>query len=317
MKSLLTALLILIFALSPVLLYAQTSQKPMDKPPISQPLVSEGTFAVELANELKLGTTTNESEAESLLVGVGIVPRNGWIADYPVTPDIMGELQTSVSEAADSGRISMGKDEALKSFQDVATDYNLSVAAGQGAGEAPAANCPDSTVINNYYSEEGPPVVTYCAPPADYGYLYSWVPYPFWWSDFWFPGFFVLADFAFVVEFDGHHHHHHGHFHKGREFISNHFRDPSTGTISRIDPANRSNGRTFAPGSTRWSNPSAVCGSCHSGRTFSQPNRSSGPSWGRSSSTPHGGGRTSPGTGRGSFGGDSFNRGSFGGGMRR
>jgi hypothetical protein len=38
---------------------------------------------------------------------------------------------------------------------------------------------PKPEVINKQYEEQGPPVVTYYAPPDPYSYLYSWVPYPF------------------------------------------------------------------------------------------------------------------------------------------
>jgi hypothetical protein len=265
MKSLLSTLLIVIFVLTPVLLYAQTDQKPMVRPPISQPLVREGTFAINLANELKVGTPATEAEAENMLTTVGIAPRNGWIADYPITPDIVVELQTSINKAADAGKLGMGKDEALKSLQDVVAGSGLSVTAdtsGRGAPETPGTNYPDSAVINNYYQEQGPPVVTYYAPPPDYSYLYSWVPNPFWWWGWWFPGFFILSDFAIFVDFDGHHHndndHHNGHHHG--EFVSNHFHDSKTGATSRIDPANRSHGGTFPHGSSRWSTPSGQRG---------------------------------------------------------
>ena len=50
-------------------------------------------------------------------------------------------------------------------------------------------------------------MVTYYAPPPDYYYLYSWVPYPFWCDEFWFGGFFILNDFHRSVFFD------HGRFH--------------------------------------------------------------------------------------------------------
>jgi len=260
MKSLLSTLLILVFVLTPVLLYAQTDQIPMARPPISQPLVREGTFAINLANELKMGTPTNEAEAESMLSAAGIAPRNGWISDYPVTPDIVGELQTSINEAADAGTLDIGRDAALKSLQDVAAGSGLSVKAdtsGRTAPETTGTNYPDSAVINNYYYDQGPPAVTYYAPPPDYSYLYSWVPYPFWGWGWWFPGFFVLSDFTVVVQSDGHHH---GHGHHHGEFVSNHFHDPNTGATSRIDPANRAHGGTFPHGSSRWSSPSAQRG---------------------------------------------------------
>ncbi len=221
---------------------AQSENMIAEKPPIAQPLVREGDYAVKLAEALKLGTVSSETEAESLLGSVGIEPRNGWIADYPVTPDILGELQAAVAEAANAGKLGMGKDAALKAAQDVTYGYDLSVKANapaQRGSASPGTNYPESPVINNYYYDEGPPVVTYYSPPPDYAYMYTWVPYPFWWWSFWYPGYFILGDFQ--VRVHGHGEHEHGEH--GR-FISNHFRDARTGGISRIDPANRSRGGT-------------------------------------------------------------------------
>ncbi len=249
MKSSLFIILVILggLVLFPLLAYAETGQPDAGKAPISQPLVREGTLAVKLVDALKLGPAANEAEAEGLLAGAGIAPRNGWMADYPVTPDIMDELQSAVSDAADAKQLSMGKDEAMRAFQDVMVSYNLSIRPAEGSGEPGSTySSPDSTVINNYYYDEGPPVVTYYAPPPDFYYLYSWVPYPFWWWDSWFPGFFVLADFD--IDIGGHHHHHHRHGEHG-EFVTNHFRDPSTGRMSRIDPASRTTGGTFSRGS--------------------------------------------------------------------
>jgi len=94
-------------------------------PSIAQTLIREGDFAIKLAEALKLGPVTGEAEAESILVSVGIAPRNGWIADYPLTPDIIGELQTSLGEAVDSGRLAMKKDEAMKALQDLTAEQDL------------------------------------------------------------------------------------------------------------------------------------------------------------------------------------------------
>ncbi len=152
---------------------AQTDQT-STSPPLSQPLVREGDFAVSLANSLKVSVAADETEAESALSAAGIAPRNGWIADYPVTPDIVGELQTAVSDAADSGRLAMGKDEALNTFQDVITQHNLDVkmdTSGRDVEDTSGAEYPDSAGISDYYSNEGPPVVSYYAPPPDYAYL--------------------------------------------------------------------------------------------------------------------------------------------------
>lgn len=184
----------------PGLAMAQPEQTAVGTPPLEQPLIREGDLAVKLAEALKLGTPESETEAESTLASVYITPRNGWIADYPVTPDIVNELQAAVDEAAEAGKINLNKEAALKTFQDVMNEYDLSVKAdtsGKAAGETTGPNYPDSAAEDNYYYDEGPPVVTYYTPPPDYVYLYTWVPYPFWWSDVWFPGFFILETLMF------------------------------------------------------------------------------------------------------------------------
>ena len=225
---------------------AQPEQTTAGNPPLEQPLIREGDLAMKLVEALKLGTPESETEAESTLASVDITPRNGWIADYPVTPDIIDELQSAVGEAAESGKIAVVKEAALETFRGVMNEYNVSVKAdtsGKGAGETTGPNYPDSTVENNYYYDEGPPVVTYYSPPPDYAYLYTWVPYPFWWWDVWFPGFFILADFDAHVD---RHRHGHDHDRDHGKLISNHFVDPKTGRMFRIDPANRFHGGTFS-----------------------------------------------------------------------
>ncbi len=63
---------------------------------------------------------------------------------------------------------------------------------------------PSAETVNNYYLDQGPPVVTYYSPPEPYYHFYSWVPYSFWSSGFYFPGFFVLNNFHRRVFFDRH-----------------------------------------------------------------------------------------------------------------
>ncbi len=236
--------------LIPTVTIAQSDQPTAANPPIAQPLIREGDFAADLAEALNLGTAMNEAEAESALSTVGILPRNGWIADYPVTPDIIGEVQASVSDAASTGKLPVGKDSAMAAFQRVIKGYDMSVRAAEGQPSGETPSMPESTVINNYYYTEGTPVVTYYAPPPDYAYLYTWVPYPFWWWDYWFPGFFVLVDFDVRVHWHGH-----------GEICTNHFRDIRTGRISRIDPTNRFHGGTLAEtGGIRRAAPSAQRG---------------------------------------------------------
>jgi hypothetical protein len=100
---------------------------------VSQGVVREGFLAVRLVETLKIGESKSEAEAENSLASVGIAPRNGWIADYPVTPGIIAELQNTIEEAADSGKLTMKKDEAIKAFQDLMMDID-----GQYAGVEPS-----------------------------------------------------------------------------------------------------------------------------------------------------------------------------------
>jgi hypothetical protein len=202
-------------------------------PPIAQPLTREGDFAIKLAEALKIGRVESEAEAESLLASVGIAPKNGWIADYPMTPDIIGELEKAVSEAADAKRLPIGKNDALKAFRTTAVEHELPIIAEvpERYTESPPPTTPQYTtpsVINNYYYAEGPPVVTYYPPPWDYSYMYAWIPSPFWYSGLYFPGFYVLHDFHRGIF-----------FHNRRCVVTNHIRDHRTGKVFALDPARR------------------------------------------------------------------------------
>jgi len=245
--------------LMPAMIHAQLDQTAPASPPLAQQLVREGDFAIKLDTALGLGSTQDEVEAESRLGEVGIAPRNGWIADYPVTPDIITELQRSVSDAAIAQRLPDERDEALHIFQDTVADLNLSIrpyASNQPRPSGPGQS-PDQTVINNYYSNQGPPVVTYYAPPPDYDYLYSWVPCPFWWVDFWFAGFFILHDFH-RIEYVNHR----------AVFITNHFNDIRDHRVFRVDAISRFNGRSYAGiGAPHTGRTVAGTGASHNGRT--------------------------------------------------
>ncbi|MGZ6237383.1 MAG: hypothetical protein ACXWMJ_08715 [Syntrophales bacterium] len=233
-------IILFVAGISLLLLPAVTEAQSGGPPPIEQQLVREGEFAVRLASALGIGAPEDEVEAESLLGGVGITPRNGWIADYPMTPDIMGELQKTVGDAADANKLSVGRDEALKRLYDVAAASGLPVspytgASTYGAESSGSQDYPNPQDINSYYYDQGPPVVTYYYPPPDFYYLYAWIPYPFWCSGFWFPGFFVLHDFHRTIIVNNR-----------VVFISNHFNDVRKHRVFRIDPVARFNGRTFA-----------------------------------------------------------------------
>ena len=132
MKKLIAASAIVFLFLIPVISYGQPEQNEQEAPPISQVLVREGNFAVKLVEVLKLGTAKNEAEAESMLASAGIAPKNGWIADYPLTPDIIGELRRAIGAALDSGKLAMNKDEALKAVQIlIDNQWRVSLAPGE------------------------------------------------------------------------------------------------------------------------------------------------------------------------------------------
>jgi len=190
--------------LVPLAINVHAQQKTLDSPPMEQPLVREGSFAVRLANALNLSTAEDEEQAESTLTSVGITPRNGWISDYPMTPASIGEIKSSAARAAEAGKLAMNRDEAVKVVQQVSTDVDLPVATeGEKHVESPVApRCGQylgSTTATSDDDGNSPPVVTYYGPPCKYANLYSWVPYPFWWGSFGFTGFFVLNDFNRTV----------------------------------------------------------------------------------------------------------------------
>ena len=219
--------------------YPQAKQTTTTPPPVASTLVREGDFATRLVSDLEIGMAENETEAETLLGSAGIAPINGWISDYPITPDILGELQDAVAGAADSNRLPMGKDEALEVLDNVSADLGLYVLAdtsGEYAG-TPAPISPqytEPTVINNYYYNEGPPVVTYYPPPTDYLYLYAWVPYPFWYARFSFSGFFILHDFHKVSI-----------IHKRAVVVTNKVFHRQHRQFYKIDPVKRRGGRSL------------------------------------------------------------------------
>jgi hypothetical protein len=221
----------LLLLLTPHILYGQSSRDRLQPPPVGVQIVREGDFAAGLEAAFKMGTGRNEIEAENRLAELGIMPRNGWMADYPVTPDVLGELQEAVGIAADSGKLSISRDDALKRIGEVASSAGLFerpfTSSGTYGEPGAAESYRDPEAVSGYYADQGPPVVTYYAPPPYYDSLYSFVPYPFWYSTFWFPGFFVLRDF---------------HGHRGHGFVSNHFTQATTNRVVRVDAVSRVNG---------------------------------------------------------------------------
>jgi hypothetical protein len=226
--------------LLPSIAWPQVQPGASDLPQIAQPLVREGDFAIKLAEALKMGTVEDERQAENMLVTAGIEPRNGWISDYPVTPDVIGELQTSITSAADSGSLRISKQDAVHEFQSLCGSLGFSVSAdasGTYSESEPAAETSQyysPSVVNNYYYEYGPPIVTYYAPPWDYYYLYTWVPYPFWYGRFYFAGFFCLHNFNKIVVVNNRH-----------KIVTNRVFDRGAHRAVWIDPARRSFGSSL------------------------------------------------------------------------
>jgi len=171
--------------LIPLMVNAQSEQNEPGPPPIEQSLVREGSFAMKLAEALKIGEVKSEAEAESKLASMGIAPRNGWIADYPVTPDIIGEVRNAIGVALDSGKLAMNKDEALMAVQVlVDNQWRLAVASGkEQAGQY--GEYPPAVYEGNepYYYPE----------PYDYPYDY---PYPYYYGGGYYRGYHYRGGFG-------------------------------------------------------------------------------------------------------------------------
>jgi hypothetical protein len=65
-----------------------------------------------------------------MLGTIGIEPKNGWIAGYPVSPVVIGEIKKGVAAAADAGKLEMGKDQALKAVENLEANFGLNVIPG-------------------------------------------------------------------------------------------------------------------------------------------------------------------------------------------
>lgn len=116
----------LLLLLIPAAILAEGPQASKGIPPVSQTLIREGTLATQLAGALNPDSVKgDEAEAESWLGEKGISPINGWIADYPVTPAIMGELREALGNAADSHKIPLSREAALKLLDDITSELAI------------------------------------------------------------------------------------------------------------------------------------------------------------------------------------------------
>lgn len=135
---------------------APAGQMVGNAPPLEQPLVPEGAFAVQLVQVLNLGRTEDEAQAENMLSAVGIEPNNGWIAEYPVTPPIIAEIEAGIARAADAGKLRMGKNQALRAVADLKNKLGLNIRAGPAlAAQPPPSGKPGKDVIYRYTDKYG------------------------------------------------------------------------------------------------------------------------------------------------------------------
>lgn len=123
-------------------------------PAVEQALIPESVLATQMVEAFKLGQPQDEAKAEAVLSGLGIEPRNGWISDYPVTPSVIGDLEKGVAAAAEQGKISLPKDQAVKVFGEIKTRLGLEVKPAANAQPAPAAN-PGNATIYSYTDKKG------------------------------------------------------------------------------------------------------------------------------------------------------------------
>ena len=182
MKKLLSIGATVFLVLIPLMVNAQSEQNKPGPPPVEQSFVREGSFAMKLVEALKMGQAKSEAEAERLLTSVGIAPRNGWIADYPLTPDIIGELRNAIGLALDSGKLAMNKDEALMAVQ-VLVDNQWRQPVALGEEQA------------RQYAEY---------PPAVYegyegGYEPYYYPYPYYYGGYYYPYLYPYFRGGFVI----------------------------------------------------------------------------------------------------------------------
>jgi len=202
MKKLIAAITIGSLLSITVISYAQPEQNVQKVPSMSQPLVREGKFAIELVEVLRLGTAKNEAEAENMLASAGIAPKNGWIAHYPLTPDIIGEVRKSISVALDSGKIAMKKDEALMAVQ-VLIDNQWRLAAAPPKEQAREYGDRPPTVYEGYdpYYNPEPYYSPYYPYYYPYPYYYGgyYYPYPYLYPSPYFGRSFVIRGFRWGV----------------------------------------------------------------------------------------------------------------------
>lgn len=182
--------------------------------------VTQGAFAVHLAQELGLGEEVTPEEAADLLTQIRVTPRLGrWNLAAPVTPEWVARLRTLTVSAAQRGAVQITPEEALLAFDATAALLNVSI---------PTASDPDlSSRSASSTFLAAPPLVLISPPPPQIVSFYTWVPVEegFFWSGSRRHGFYVLHEVHLDLHFNGHRFAFRRH-HIERRFTDRFFNDP-------------------------------------------------------------------------------------------
>ncbi|WP_347986815.1 hypothetical protein [Methylomonas sp. AM2-LC] len=126
--------------------------------PVAQALVPEGVYAIQLLPVLQQNATTNDAQAEAILIKLGIAPKNGWISDYPITPAVLGELDTTIGIAAEQGKIPLAKSQALKQVGELKVKLGLDIGISPSPQTVTAS--PQIHTIYTYIDSKGSKMFT-------------------------------------------------------------------------------------------------------------------------------------------------------------
>jgi hypothetical protein len=226
--------------------------------------VTQGEFAVQLAEELGLSDDADARAAADILSQVRIAPQLGqWNLDDPLTPELTYRLRRLTVAAAEAGWITVTPEQGLLAFDAAAALLGVTV--------PPDADTWDQA-SRDFTVADSPPLVYAGAPPPDLYPYYLWTPLE---GGFWRHN--VLVTGVFVLDTDRFFHHHRRHHRVSftRHHIASHI-PPRVVTI----PGPRANGPdhplvTSTPRARRqWRAPDAVVSSPDRARRQFSPARS-------------------------------------------
>lgn len=170
---------------------------PVSAGPGTQP-VTQGEFAVQLAEELGLSDDSDARAAADILSQVRIAPQLGrWNLDDPLTPELTYRLRRLTAAAAEAGWITVTPEQGLLAFDAAAALLGVTV--------PPDADTWDQA-SRNFTVADSPPLIYEVAPPPDLYPYYVWTPLA---GGFWRHN--VLVTGVFVLDTDRFFRHHRRH----------------------------------------------------------------------------------------------------------